>query len=1849
MLTTGLEIAIIGMSVRMPKANTLDEFWDNLKTGKNCITFFTDDELREAGYSEDIINDPNYVKAKGIIDQAMGFDPEVFGYSNREAQLMDPQLRVYHECAYQALIDAGYTSDNVDGQIGMYGGVGDNVLWRTQFFNSSESLAGNFQAANLNGAEFYNTRVANKLNLKGPAITIQTACSSSLVALHMAAQGLIAGDCDVALAGGVEMNTDPYLKQPEVNGYLYQEGMVNSPDGYCRPFDKDAAGTFLSDGCGMVVLKRLEDAIADGDKIYAVVKGSAINNDGKEKIGYTAPSVQGQSSVIQAALEMAEVETDSIRYIEAHGTGTKLGDPIEIEALSTAFDTEQTNFCAIGSVKSNIGHLGAAAGIAGLIKTALAIHHKQLPPSLNFVSPNPEINFAKSPFFVATQLQNIEDAEHPFRAGVSSFGIGGTNAHVILEEYRNTDKNQSSEGYKNKVLVFSATNEKSLNLQSDNLARYLKKNPDINLSDVEFNLQLGRPHLDKRLAVVGENFEQIVQGLENDKSINRLRGKVKNNFLIFMFPGQGSQYNRMAVELYDHNPIFRDLIEDCFNLMPLSFAAKLRLILFSATGDNGSINETQYTQPLLFIIEYALAQYLIKVGIQPKAMIGHSLGELVAATISGVFELKEAIELVILRGNLMAKTAEGGMVAVVLDEMKLKDILPEDLSIAAINTSNAHVISGEEKAINEFIVVCEHKNIMHKKLVTNKGYHSSLMDPILNDFVAAFSDKKLKAPKIPFISNVTGSWITVEQATSADYWAQHLRQAVQFFSGVNHILQQPADDFVFVEIGSGTTLSSFIKQNRGSTKQSMNVNLLPHAKESMTDTESVSRVLAKLHISGVKVNWSEYHKREVRGKVDIPGYVFDRTNFTPNLKSSNKPNSLASAQDSDQNIKYYTPHWERGNTGKNNLSSLISNSEITGNWLIFKDDKVGGVLAEFIRGQGCRVITVSVGEKYGRIEGDDYGLQPGNESDYTSLFHELVRLQAIPDKILNLWPLDKIQANDNVSEQVNLDRCFYSFVNLAKQIGEFGIKKVIRLLAVSSDLHSVTGEESICPVKSTLLGAVRVIGQEYANIECQNIDFGYSHLLKNNPERLIEPILAELFQEEYEQLVAIRGPYRWLREFKKANFKTDKNDNKLIRSYLKNSGHYLITGGLGSLALALAQDIAKNVNAQFTLISRTGLPHRDDWSQWLSSHSDEDPVSQKIKSVQNIELSGSKVLIFKADITVLDQTVFAIKESQKINGAIKGVIHAAGLPSGGAIQNKSKEDLYKIIEPKVFGTQCLAEALEYSNSNPNFVCLFSSVTSLVGGFGQVDYCAANSYLDACVHSRLFDNAGHVSVINWDAWKEIGMAAEYAQSTNHNKQKVVHPLLGSVANKTETSISFTSRLSAQTCWMLNEHVIFSEQTMPGTAYLEMARSAFNYLTDIDQIEFSEVYFLAPLNTIENQEIDIKTQLVKNGNNFDFVISSVVGNGLDEIQHAKGQITAAVSLNSPIKSVEELIYKCSDKMINCTEERLDFLGGEKGEREFYYGPHWDSFQKVYLGQGRCVFHLRLKDEFASELSELKLHPSILDCATSSAFDSEDDKFYIPLHYKKIIYYRPLTQVCYSSIVPVSNNYGVQEVDISIYDAKDNLLLDIIGFSKREIAESDFVNSPKTEKAIIKLPIKNELPLLNKGLETEEGIVAFHNIISQKIDSVVITKSNINSEIASHRNFKSFKDIEGLTDSVSLRERPELSNAYVGPKTDVEKKLVGLWQQMLSINNIGINDDFFELGGDSLVLMQIHSELSGLLSQNIAIAELYNYPTIEGLANSLKKGDPKNNQQLNQAEKRAMKIKSALKKRRRTSSLR
>jgi acyl transferase domain-containing protein/acyl carrier protein len=1320
----GMEIAIIGMSGAFPGAPDLATFWDNLKEGVESLSFSSLAEDAALGVPDELLKNPAYVFSRGgVLSDKDAFDAPVFGYTDREASLMDPQIRIFHEHAYKALEEAGYNPYIWKEVTGLYAASSSNFYWQAGIrVMDAGNTVETFANESMTNKDFLATRVAYKLNLKGPAVTVNTACSSSLVALHLACRALLMGECAIALAGAVSASLEPRT------GYLYREGMILSADGRCRAFDAAATGTIGGEGIGVVVLKRLKQALEDGDHIHAVIKGSAINNDGLEKAGYSAPAVEGQAAVIRNAIRIAGVAPESISYIEAHGTGTVLGDPIELKALSRVFYSGEKGYYGIGSVKTNIGHLDVAAGIAGLIKTVLSLKNRLIPPSVHYNKPNPKLELAGGPFYVTQTKRDWEEVDgRPLRAGVSSFGIGGTNAHVVLEVAPKETANADISG-PCQLMVLSAHTEKALHTMIGNLLKLVEDDAPAALSNMAYTLATGRKEMRYRWAMAASHPKALKGGLRaalEEPRFSLIHGG--GTKIVFMFPGQGSQYPDMGLDLYRNEPYFRKELDECFTILGWEVSE----CLYPEVNDDHAsrkMSETEKTQPILFAFEYCLARLLIHWGLVPDALIGHSLGEYVAAAIAGVITLQDALLIMKTRGRLMQQSAGGAMVSVRIPESELEALPLSGLSVSSINTRSDITLGGTPQDIEVLCKVLENKGYAYSRLEVSHAFHSALMEPVLDQYEHFLRGLEFKPPRIPIVSNVTGSWITSEQAVDPAYWRSHLRQTVNFSAGIGAISQ--LGKLMLYEVGPGRTLSNFSKNELAAGQVTCILPLIRHPKQKVDDLELLLSKIGEAWKAGVRIDWQKMFAGRANRRLSLPTYPFEKHRYVSN-------SGLLDAvirkfrEESDAGRKaamadwFYVPLWQQSV-----LPAAVADG--SARTLVIVRNMDMPFLTRVLPKENEVVVLTSEGQ------------------NADSLFRRLREEDRVPDHILYLCCGNK---DEEPYEQI---QCL---VSLLQGIGRQCADKRIQLILAGSGMFSVSGTEQVWPSTAALIGVIKVASVEYTQLNCRCVDLEPSIIGTGKAWEFLE---AELYSGNRELIIAYRGEQRLVPIYlpKHSPLKGTGTD------MLRRGGVYLITGGLGGMGLTLAKYLAEHYAARLILIGRSEFPSQDRWRDRALARDSE--MARKIGILEKCREIGSELEIISGDIA--DSEIMAPKIAAAIArlGPVEGVLHCAGLPDhSGVIQRRTKDGTRTVISPKVGGLLTLERLFQHSGLR--FFINFSSLGNVLYKYkyGQVGYNCANEFLDAYAMNPGFGEDTFVSSINWDDWSETGMAVKTVQKRLEN--------------------------------------------------------------------------------------------------------------------------------------------------------------------------------------------------------------------------------------------------------------------------------------------------------------------------------------------------------------------------------------------------------------------------------------------------------------------------------------------------
>ncbi|MFI6225934.1 SDR family NAD(P)-dependent oxidoreductase [Micromonospora echinospora] len=1359
------DIAVIGMAGRFPGAADIDQFWRNLSDGVESISRFTEAELLAAGEDPARIADPAYVNARPVLADVADFDAEFFGFGPREATVADPQQRIFLEVAYQALEHGGYGDAAHRGRVGVFAGCNFSTYALSRLTDLRDGLGiDGYEMSVGNDKDALTTMVSYRLNLTGPSVSVQTFCSTSLVAVHLAARSLRDDDCDLALAGGVS------IRVPDRVGYRYEEGGMESPDGHVRTFDAAARGTLFGDGAAAVLLKRLDRALADRDPIHAVIRGSAVNNDGARKFGYTAPSLDGQSSVIRAAMTRAGVTASDISYVEAHGTATPLGDPIEVASLTRAFGPGGgTGRCALGSVKTNIGHLDRASGVTGLIKVVHALRERRIPATLHFREPNPEMDLPRTPFRVVTATEPWQAPAGRRRvAGLNSLGMGGTNVHVVVEEPPPVaDRPAPARRYQ--VLPVSARSADAADRACQRLAGHLAARPGLALADVAYTYQVGRPVFAHRRVAVADAASAARQLADVQDLWHRV-DTTPDRGVGFLIPGVGEHFEGMAAELYRREPLFRSHLDQCARVLGIDDVVGL-LTVEQPTGRAGAgdlarllgregpsapespLLRAEIAQPVAFVLGYALARTLMDWGVQPEIMLGYSLGEYVAACLAGVLSLPDAVRLVAYRAELIATAPPGAMLAVALTEKELRDRVPDlgdgpvDL---AVLTAGATVVAGPVAAVDALADRLRADEVSCRRLDTDHAFHSSLLQPLadqLTDWVR--TSVTLRPPQRPYLSNVTGGVATGDLVTDPGYWARHMCAPVRFQDNIAHALAGP--ELALLELGAGSSLGAMVRAHPDcpAERWPLVVPTLPAAADARADDVVFAEALAKLWLGGVRVDWEAYHRSSgpdwVPGRVPLPGYPFERRRYwldraTPTVAGPaagyDPMAALAELPRLPEQQWLNLPVW-RG-------TARLPRAATTGRWLLLRDpgdDPVAARVESALRARGDLVTVVTSGPG-ARIDPDapTCTIRPGAAEDVAALLAMLRENHRIPDRVLHLWHL----ADTSEGTHAEIVRGLHTLAAFARTAGEFGMESWT-LDVVTRHTCRVDVDEPVFPGRATVLGICRLLPIEYPGCRTRLVD-------TSTDERSTDALVAELLADPAEAVVALRRGRRYVLDY----------DVLLpepalgVRGSFRHGGVYLVTGGLGGLGLAMAERLAEQYGAQLVLMGRTAPVPESDWDTVLADPTTEPDLRRRLEGLRRLTDLGAEYLLVTGDVANPADVRAAVEAARDTFGALDGVLHAAGVPGVGLMQFKTAPEMDRVLAPKVDGTLALADALR--DTATDLLVLFSSTSAITGGGpGQSDYCAANAFLDAFAQSDPLPGTRVVSV-NWCEWTYTGWTA-----------------------------------------------------------------------------------------------------------------------------------------------------------------------------------------------------------------------------------------------------------------------------------------------------------------------------------------------------------------------------------------------------------------------------------------------------------------------------------------------------------
>ncbi|MFE7497549.1 SDR family NAD(P)-dependent oxidoreductase [Streptomyces albidoflavus] len=1790
-------IAVIGLAGRFPGAPDAAAYWANLIAGEVSLSRLTDEGLRRASVPDSSIEDPLYVKYAPLLEDAGDFDAHLFGFTSREAELRDPQQRIFLEVAYAALEDAGVDPWRTESSIGVFaGGVTNryadlNVRRNYKAVQTYGEIG--IQAGNHN--DYISTIVAYKLDLRGPAFTVATACSTSLLAVHIACQTLRNGECDVALAGGVQ------LEMPYGAGHRWVQGGIFSRDGRCRPFDADADGTTFGSGAGAVVLKPLVDAQRDGDRVLAVIRGSAVNNDGNRKAGFTAPSVEGQFAAVFEALTVSGVDPADIGYVEGHGTGTSIGDPIEVQALTKAYRefTDGRGYCLLSSAKGNVGHLGPASGVTGLIKAVLAVNRGLIPGTANFTAPNPLMDIAATPF-VVTADTGPWPVSGPRYAGVSSFGIGGTNVHMIIEGPPAVERIPPSRPAL--VLPLAAASPVSLAESARRISEHLVTAGD-DVADVTHTLRRRPLQHAHRLAVVGTDQTDMAEALA-ELAERAVEAPQKAGPLVFLFPGQGAQHPRMARELYGCESVFREAFEECLTAFGDPVADALRACLLAPNTDTEApdaerLRATDLAQPALFAVEWALTRLWASWNVRPDALIGHSIGEIVAATVSGVFDLPSAARLVVCRGELLARTPNGRMIAVSMSRTQAEAFLSKhsEVWVSAENGPRACVLSGTSAAIGRVVDELSALGQRSVELEVNRAFHTPLTQDAADELSRFVATLPLGRPAVPWVSNVTGQWISDEDAADPGYWGRQMRMPVRFREAVEAALGP--DRPLLLEVGPGQLIQLVRRQVTG-YRGGKAVASLPTGREGTGALRTLYRAVASLWQAGVDVDWARLTGDERRPGVTVPGYVFDRQTYwihpdpeDPRGASDTAPAARTAATDDltepiDDRIT--VPTWVEEPRQAQGAPVVAGRS-----WLILSDEAMPR-FTERLSAEGAADVTV-------------LGLDGQSPGGLPAAVRERLLDGSVPLEILHLWAFGARPdgLSDEQAVEHWLERGYRPLQRLLLEIARHApADRSIRLTSVVSGLWDVSGAdtERLEPGKAPASALLDVGVKERHALRTRVID-----LPRTPPGGLDDSLAAQFWPEIVDDQgkgalrCAMRGHRRWIPSFRAVSQDLVHEGATAVSA----RDVWVVTGGLGALGLIAAERLARSAPINLALLGRSGLPERAEWSRPDALGAD---TKRAVEAVLRMESLGSKVLPLAVDVTDRDQLRSALERVRGSLGPVTGVVHAAGITGGGMLAVKDPDEAEKVLRPKITGAVLLDELL---GDEPKTFVLYSSVAAVTGQFGLADYAAANAFLDAFAHDRDRRRAGRTVSVNWPSWAGAGMAVDAAAKQSRflpgaNGQQRSEPTIVPVPDHQAGERSFRALLTPA-CWLVDEHRMGETPILPGTGHLELVlRAARTFLPM--PLELTDVTFTVPVAVTDLTELTITFSA--KGSAWRFRTERVTG-GDDErrVAYAQGRVAALGDDALPRHDLAALRATHTEPL---TSPRYN-----DGSGLMTVGPRWLNVTAV-RGDGQSTLaEVRLPAEFREDCAVNLLHPAMLDCATSFAVPVPSDRNALPFTYRRLVVRGPLPDRITALIrVRPDRPKALHLRDVALLDDEGREVVTVEGFALREVERSMATravqNTVKAAAPTWPTLAREDVPAGADGqddvtfLDVEEGGRLFEAFTRAPIGPQVI--------VAPEGLARKLRCTHELTISSVRQSAPSRAEKAVdqAPPPDSADSTASaadggvglLWSDILGSPGAP-EDDFFDSGGDSLAAVQLVERVREDLGVELPISALFDHPTL------------------------------------------
>ena len=1732
------DIAIVGMAAHVPGATNPDIFWENVVTGTDALVDLTESELRKAGIDRATLRDPNYVRRSGVLETVDQFDPGFFGIGERDAAIMDPQHRHLLECAWEALEVAAIDPAEFEGAVGVYAGCGMNTYLLNNLLRDPsvlESMGWFLLRHTSNDKDFLPTFISYKLDLHGPSVSVQTACSTSLVAIHLAAQSLLDFETDMAIAGGST------IEAPHGVGYEYQEGEILSPDGHCRAFDADSAGTVLTSGTGAVVLRRLADAVEDGDPILAVMKGSAINNDGARKVGYLAPSVEGHADVVREALAVADLSARDITLLEAHGTGTALGDPIEVAALTDAFrdSTDESGFCRLVSTKPNIGHLDTAAGVASVVKVVQALRNRTLPPLANFSAPNPLLELDGSPFLLSGEAAAWEP-DRPRRAGVSSLGVGGTNAHAIFEEA--PERPASPPSHREQVLAISGTSAEAAAANAAKLADHLEANPDVELADVAHTLLRGRRAFSHRRLVVAADPANAIEQLRQPERRRVSDGSVGDATprVAFMFPGGGAQYARMAQGLDERFSTFHDTMATGIEIVADLGGPDLRPML--ADEDGTALTAADASLPAVFLTSLALARQWQDWGTNPDLLLGHSLGEYVAAHLAGVMSLEDAARLVVGRSRLMASVggSDTGMMVVPVAEADLIDRLPDDVSLAVVNAADECVIAGPTTSLDELDAMFVAEDVQTNRLRLAAAAHSAALDPVLDEFRELAGKVSFSAPQIPYMSNLTGTWITESDAMSADYWTRHLRGTVRFADNLRTAFAEGPT--VTIELGPGQALSSYARRQEDSPV--LTVASLRHPDDPVDDTTHTLHAFAKPWTVGVDVDLASRAGAD-RQRIVLPTYAFQRSRYWVEPTEERLPVPGVREEEGLVRIPeidswFWTPTWVE--------PSAATSRPCEGSWsVVGAGDLAAEIAAELVsRGADADVVD------------------------------------ALPTTLDGTNGVIVVGASgaDATGIDAAVERHVHGALGVIRELAANSLPAT-RFSVVTYGATDAAGL-ACRPVDAVALGPVLVGAKEYPGLGTALVDVVTDTV---DVAGLVDDLLGD------HPVVAHTPTGRLVPDHRSAE--PDVADGPM--SNLIDGGTYVVTGGLGDVGFEFGRHLAGKHGVKLAVISSTPVPDGDDRERHLSLHGSGDPTTRRIVRSEGLAAVASEFVSVAADVGDPAALAAALDKVEADLGRIDGAFHLAGTVDDALIDMADAATIDGVIEPKAGGAAALVRELSARGASSLF--LMSSSSTIIAAQGQSAYVAANAYLDALAGTR---DGLRIQTVNSGTWAGTGRAADMAARLRlgiGEGDRIDHPVLTERRDLPNGSTVLAGQLDADLDWVVDEHRTSAGQALlPGTGHLALMLAAARAV-GIAPARLSDVLLADAL--VVDSEHPVRVRVVVDAADDSggrlIQVESDQGRGQEWSLHSQCYATTgttAAQLDWPDLELEGAEVK-------------DLLAQQRETLQL--GERWNCGEEARVATDAATASLEAPVSDA-EADAWIAHPALLDIATAVGIvlrPVDPAVLVVPVGYDAV-----------SSWAAVPRSVTV-EARRHVDDPGDDLIVDLL------LRSDD--GTPVLHVDGLRLrPFPADIDFVPAvaDFEPDDGGVAFLDLAERLGISVRDLPELVDRIVASDAPRLVVSSVD-LHDLIELAEPIEDDDDDVGTAVGgaggLEGALAAIWADLLGVSSVGPDDDFFDLGGHSLIAIRMMSRIQKAMGVRLQLAELFDAPTITAIAGLIRELAP------------------------------